>query len=50
MNYNEWIIDVVSNDLQLSEYELMQLEDILYNEPVKDNEPEKLPEWIKETI
>ena len=50
MNYNEWIIDVVSNDLQLSEYELMQLEDILYNEPVEDNEPETLPEWIKETI
>ena len=32
MNYNEWIMAVVAEDLGLSDDELMQLEDILEGE------------------
>lgn len=32
MNYNEWIMAVVAEDLCLSDEELMQLEDILEGE------------------
>lgn len=48
MSSNEWLFDLVAHDLDLNDYELMQLEDILLTEDTEETE-EPLPEWLAET-